>query len=407
MIENRHLLNVFIEPYYEQYIEVNASENELGYLVYDKNENNVQDYMSSDREIYKATDVVGTWLFHNTDKSKWSIVLGDFDIENKGNSINPLVLKDNECIYYKIGAGRESINFDGDTAIMTNFTLDTHVLFKVFLNNQETNNYIVTGKNIQFTENARLFNNYCSIIYYNYDQTLENHNIKLYFEYATVSLRLPTDYINGIDLGSATKTAFNKWTLTTPNINLQVGAYVKIDNVFTQIANVTSQSTFYVTDDIEGNTLTLYPALCFISINDDFNITNNDEYLEIFKLNIMNPFRKKIKQKKQLQFTQWIAENYNQYLYSFPILTRSLGSYVGDKKFRIVVINEIDDKIECFTNASIETEGLKTYGGDVNKVNTSVNFQDKITIVFGNKLLYGEGYYGTYYYGGYYSSKEV
>ena len=412
MIENRCLNDIWLEPLYEQNTSLAINTN--GTLLYDSNNNPLNDSISGGRQIYKCDTFVGTGLLIHTSK-QWSLIKGDFNIETETgiqNYYNSFVIPDSEIVNYKIEARIVNIkSFDGSyTALSSPYDSSQYSIFKVFLNSKEVTDYYTNGSIVGFNSGYNAFGNNLTVIYYRKNQTITTQTCKLYFKNAISSVPSWDSYNNGIRLsGTVTKHPTNSCQFvgsgTTFTTKLKEGYIINVYDTLYKVVNIINNTNIIVDSiipTIPSSSVYLYTAYNLLSVDNDFSFTPSSNFYQKNIVGSKLGIRKYLSTNQTTQLTKWVDNDpLNYTLYSFPVMYDKILNYINkDSKFRLVAINRVTKEMTILTNARLSEKSTLSYGSDKNTESLNIEYEQKITIIDYNETFgdtsktYGIGYFG-------------
>lgn len=410
MLENRQLLNVWLEPLLEQ--SANLVVNDSGKLLVDTNGNYLNDNISGGKQVYRVDGFNGDGILFYTSKT-WSLVTGDFNIGNKTNIqnyYNALIIPDNEIVNYKIGAVLETINsFDGNSVTLASpYTSTSHTIFKVILNGKVVTDWYSSTNIISFNSGYRPFGNNLVVVYYKNNQTHNGETCNLYFKSAIKSIPSYLDF-QGIQLtGTVANHSTNKFMIVGTSTNfkteLKKNYMVKIDNNKYKVLQVLGD-TFAILDKVlptfSGEAIYLNPAYNLLSVDSDISLNPSSTF---YSKNIVGSklgTKKYLSTNNTTQLSKWVDGDSEAYeIYPYPVMHDRVNNYINTAtRFRVIFINKANTEMIILTNARLTDKVNMNINTDKTVENLNIEYEDKITIlnyneIFGNDNIYGEGYFG-------------
>jgi len=178
-IQNRQLMEMSISKDIQTTITINSSTNNKGKLEVNDNGRTIKNNIDGSRVINKI-DILNSTGILLYNENEWTLFKNNIDLENNigfnGIIGKPLLLRDNIDINYKINANLyRNLNFNTNELTISEYNALTHTIYKVFLNGKETTNYTTSTDKINFTL-LSIYTNYCEIIYYPNNQTLNTES---------------------------------------------------------------------------------------------------------------------------------------------------------------------------------------------------------------------------------------
>ena len=392
MIENRQLLNIWLEPFLEQ--SINLIENDSGSLLIDTNGNALNDNVSGGKQVYRVDGFEGGGILFYTSKS-WSLITGDFNIGNKtniGNYYNALIIPDNEIVNYKIGARLETIDsFDGNSVVLSApYDEATHTIYKVILNGKIVTDWTSTDDIIKLNRGYRPFGNNLVVVYYTNSQTHTDEACNLYFKGAIKSIPEYTDF-NGIQLtGTVSNDSTNELLLvgtgTLFKAELKKGYMIKVDSVKYKVQQVLSNTLALLDKALHtfsSENIYLNPAYNLLAVDSDMSLNSSSTFYSKSIAGSKLGNKKYLSTANTTQLSKWVDGDYEAYeIYPYPVMHDRANNYINTStRFRIIFVNKSNTEMIILTNARLSDKIGININTDKTVENLSIEYEDKITIL--------------------------
>lgn len=411
MIENRQILDIFLEPLLLQYARINTTNH--GTLNFDINGNFLNDLVSGGRCITKVDGFIGNGILLYTSKS-WTIITGDYDVESKigmQNYYNSFIIPDDETINYKINARVQTIDsFDGSsTALSTPFNINTYAIFKVILNGKEVTDFYAIDNIIGFNTGYNAFGNNLVVIYYRNILPTTSHSCNLYFKQAIKTVPSWTDF-SGIKLsGKVSNDVSNSFKIIGSGTNfltsLKKGYMIRIYGSIYKVQEVVDNSTIFIDEIVPTFTLKdiyLIPAYYIPSVDSDYSLTSNTSFYQKTIRGSNTGIRKQLTSSGSIQLIKWI--DLDDSLFSncdYPYMSNRIINYIDkNSRFRLILINRVTKEMIILSNARLSEKIPMGIASDKNIETLNIEYDKKIILsnsdsIFGSPTeIFGEGLFG-------------
>ena len=389
-MDNRFSTCLSFESYMKNEIIVSSAFNNQGTLDTDEFGNILNGDLVSGNQIIACTFANSNFLLH-TNKQYKIINSGttfDFDTSVSGNQG---IMLENEKIQYKINASQEDLVFNGvSLPLQGDYTGTTdYDIFKVYLNGEETTNYVVSGASnvIDFTANPYVnsFNNTISVVYYPKAQTLGDNRLNLwvYLPHSTFVGGIGYEIIEGLTTSAGSEVVqYSGTDLLTkiPNINGKPRGiiYMASDDEYRRVNTINTDSI--VVDEPFENTST--GSICWTSImkimsNDDYSISMNPENNKYkTRFNKVGATRQ-IGKNNTISFKFFENDNFT-VLDKIPVLQRNIASQTLENiRFVVREYEENSDKYNIYTNCKFESSSSYSRG-QTNDEAVTITFDKRI-----------------------------
>lgn len=356
LLENRQGYNMYLDKYIDTKCYINSSVNNAGTLTKDFRNNDLQLGYSDSKRIISSTisnmdSGRGVLLYNSKD---WQYFNSSFD-EDTGSNMNSvfgrIYIATDKIIYYKLNSLLKNVTFDGSYVTVSGLTNDD-TIYKVSLNGADTTSYTVTGGVITFTNSNEYnaFGNYATIIFYKTSQTITNQEVILNYKSNYKPSLTLDEYMNGVSFGSVNTTGTTV-TIASGFNKLVSGMMITINELERVITNIDSDTQISINEsagNLTGATLKVIPCYKCKIIDEDFDISKNEEYIRSEHKNSKRSSKVKIKEMYNTSFRKGIM-NYEE----FGIINLEFENYISDSDiFRVSLISNLFSKKMILNNCS-------------------------------------------------------